>query len=144
MTIATIPTGPEAPIDPAVLARMASALFAALPGTPPSSVPALGSAGVPPGVQAPVNIAPPGSPLVSPAGFGPSVPGTPVPQGVLPGANLLPASPTPLASLAHRAPALLPHAPAGNGLPDQLLVATAPVEGGGVEEGDALVQRGLQ
>ena len=123
MTIATIPTGPEAPIDPAVLARMASALFAALPGTPPSSVPALGSAGVPPGVQAPVNIAPPGSPLVSPAGFGPSVPGTPVPQGVLPGANLLPASPTPLASLAHRAPALLPHAPAGNGLPDNVVTA---------------------
>ena len=70
-----------------------------------------------------MNIAPPGSPLVSPAGFGPSVPGTPVPQGVLPGANLLPASPTPLASLAHLAPALLPHAPAGNGLPDNVVTA---------------------
>ena len=123
MTIATLPAGPEAPIDPAVLARMASAMFAALPGTPPSSVPALGSAGVPAGVQAPVNIAPPGSPLVSPAGFGPSVPGTPIPQGVIPGANLLPASPTPLASLAHRAPALLPHAQAGNGLPDTVVTA---------------------
>jgi cysteine desulfurase/selenocysteine lyase len=115
--------GPEAPIDPAVLARMANALFAALPGTPPSSVPALGSGSVPAGVQAPVNIAPAGSPLASPAGFGPSVPGTPVPQGLVPGANLLPASPTPLASLAHRAPALLPHAQAGNGLPDNVLTA---------------------
>ena len=135
MTIANLPTGPEAPIDPAVLARMASAMFAALPGTPPSSVPALGSAGVPPGVQAPVNIAPPGSPLVSPAGFGPSVPGTPVPQGVVPGANLLPASPTPLASLAHRAPALLPHAQAGNGVPDTVfgaLPAYEPRFGGAV------------
>ncbi|WP_448255006.1 family 2A encapsulin nanocompartment cargo protein cysteine desulfurase [Ottowia oryzae] len=126
MTIASLPSqtvGPEAPIDPAVLARMASAMFAALPGTPPSSVPALGSAGVPAGVQAPVNIAPPGSPLASPAGFGPSVPGTPIPQGAVPGANLLPASPTPLASLAHRAPALLPHAQAGNGLPDAVVTA---------------------
>ncbi|WP_326543175.1 family 2A encapsulin nanocompartment cargo protein cysteine desulfurase [Pseudorhodoferax sp.] len=126
MTIASLPSqavGPEAPIDPAVLARMANALFAALPGTPPSSVPALGTAGVPAGVQAPVNIAPPGSPLVSPAGFGPSVPGTPFPQGIAPGANLLPASPTPLASLAHRAPALLPHAQAGNGLPDTVVTA---------------------
>ncbi|RCW72815.1 family 2A encapsulin nanocompartment cargo protein cysteine desulfurase [Pseudorhodoferax soli] len=123
MTIASLPAGPEAPIDPAVLARMANALFAALPGTPPSSVPALGSAGSPAGVQAPVNIAPPGSPLVSPAGFGPSVPGTPIPQGIAPGANLLPASPTPLASLAHRAPALLPHAQAGNGVPDTVVSA---------------------
>lgn len=124
MTIASLPSqavGPEAPIDPAVLARMASAMFAALPGTPPDSVPALGSAGVPAGVQAPVNIAPPGSPLASPAGFGPSVPGTPMPQGLVPGANLLPASPTPLASLAHRAPALLPHAQAGNGVPDTVI-----------------------
>ena len=126
MTIASLPSqavGPEAPIDPAVLARMANAMFAALPGTPPSSIPARGSAGVPAGVQAPVNIAPPGSPLVSPAGFGPSVPGTPFPQGIAPGANLLPASPTPLASLAHRVPALLPHAQAGNGLPDTAVTA---------------------
>ena len=126
MTIASLPSqavGPEAPIDPAVLARMASAMFAALPGTPPESVPALGTGGVPAGVQAPVNIAPPGSPLVSPAGFGPSVPGTPFPQGIAPGANLLPASPTPLASLAHRAPALLPYAQAGNGLPDTVVTA---------------------
>ena len=123
MTIASLPAGPEAPIDPAVLARMANALYAALPGTPPSSLPSLGSAGSPAGVQAPVNIAPPGSPLVSPAGFGPSVPGTPIPQGIAPGANLLPASPTPLASLAHRAPALLPHAQAGNGVPDTVVSA---------------------
>jgi cysteine desulfurase/selenocysteine lyase len=105
--------GFEAPFDPAVLAQMASAMFAALPG------------GEAPGVQAPVNVAPPGSPLASPAGFGPGVPGTPVPQGLVPGANLLPASPTPLASLAHRAPALLPHATAANGLPDTV-VSTVP------------------
>ncbi|WP_309972192.1 family 2A encapsulin nanocompartment cargo protein cysteine desulfurase [Variovorax guangxiensis] len=87
---------------------MASAMFAALPG-----------AGAP-GVQAPVNIAPPGSPLASPAGVGPGVPGTPIPQGQVPGTNLIPASPTPVLSLAHRAPALLPHATAANGVPDHV------------------------
>jgi len=102
-----LPRQPEAPFDPAVLARMASQLFAALPGQ-----------ATPPGAQAPSQLAPAGSPLVSPAGFGPSVPGTPIPQGQVPGTNLLPGSPTQLPSLAHRAPSLLPHAVAGNGAPD--------------------------
>ena len=121
---------------------MATALFAAKPGeapdlsaspaaglptTPPGAVPGFAQAlsPVPAGVQAPVNIAPPGSPLVSPAGFGPSVPGTPIPPGMVPGSNIVPASPTPLVSLAHRAHALLPHATAGNGLPDTV-VSTLP------------------
>jgi cysteine desulfurase/selenocysteine lyase len=108
---AGLPQAAEAPFDPAVLARMATQLFAALPGQ------------AAPGVQAPANIAPPGSPLASPAGFGPSVPGTPIPQGQVPGANLVPASPTQLPSLANRAPALLPHAAAGNGVPDSVLSA---------------------
>jgi cysteine desulfurase/selenocysteine lyase len=110
----------EAPFDPAILARMASAMFSALPGTPPTSLPGVAS-GLVPGAQFPANVAPPGSPLVSPAGFGPSVPGTPIPQGQIPGANVLPASPTQLPSLANRAPALLPHAVAGNGVPDGVL-----------------------
>nr|WP_267898708.1 family 2A encapsulin nanocompartment cargo protein cysteine desulfurase [Variovorax sp. PMC12] len=108
----------EAPFDPAILARMASAMFSEVPGA-----------------QFPANVAPPGSPLVSPAGFGPSVPGTPIPQGHIPGANLVPASPTQLPSLANRAPALLPHAVAGNGVPDSVLsVAPAfePRSGGSV------------
>ncbi|MDM0037666.1 family 2A encapsulin nanocompartment cargo protein cysteine desulfurase [Variovorax sp. J22G21] len=104
-----LPQAAEAPFDPAVLARMASQLFAALPGQ-----------AVPPGVQAPSQLAPPGSPLVSPAGFGPSVPGTPIPQGQVPGTNLIPGSPTQVLSLGNRAPALLPHAAAGNGAPDHL------------------------
>ena len=108
----------EAPFDPAILARMARAMFSEVPGA-----------------QFPANVAPPGSPLVSPAGFGPSVPGTPIPQGQIPGANLVPASPTQLPSLANRAPALLPHATAGNGVPDSVLsVAPAfePRSGGSV------------
>ncbi len=108
----------EAPFDPAILARMASAMFSEVPGA-----------------QFPANVAPPGSPLVSPAGFGPSVPGTPIPQGQIPGTNLVPASPTQLPSLANRAPALLPHAVAGNGVPDTVLsVAPAfePRSGGAV------------
>ena len=108
------------PFDPAVLARMATELFAAKPfGAGASLLPPLSV----PGVQAPANIAPPGSPLVSPAGFGPSVPGTPIPQGQIPGTNVLPASPTHVLSLANRAPALLPVAPAGNGVPDKLFSA---------------------
>lgn len=107
-----IPTsGAQPPFDPALLASMASALFGALPGEQARAA----------GVQAPVSLAPAGSPLVSPAGFGPGVPGTPIPQGQVPGTNLLPASPTPVLSLAHRAPALLPHAAAGNGLPDNVV-----------------------
>ncbi|MBV7454493.1 SufS family cysteine desulfurase [Acidovorax sp. sif1233] len=133
---ASVPATLQPPIDPALLAGLATALFAARPGeeprfagpaagrpsTPPGSLPGAGQGTPwPPGVQAPVNIAPAGSPLVSPAGFGPGVPGTPIPQGLVPGANLVPASPTPLASLAHRAPALLPHAVAGNGVPDSVI-----------------------
>jgi cysteine desulfurase/selenocysteine lyase len=90
-----------------MLAQMASAIYGTL------SMP-------PPGVQAPGNMAPPGSPLASPAGLGPGVPGTPVPQGLIPGANLMPASPTQALTPVNRAPSMLPAAPAGNGVPDKL------------------------
>ncbi|MFL9877700.1 family 2A encapsulin nanocompartment cargo protein cysteine desulfurase [Herbaspirillum rhizosphaerae] len=110
---AGVPEPSGAPFDPAVLARLATEFFAT-PPAPPFT---------PHGVQAPGNIAPPGSPLVSPAGFGPSVPGTPIPQGQIPGTNLIPASPTQVLSLGNRAPALAPVAPAGNGVPDKLLSA---------------------
>nr|WP_229223823.1 family 2A encapsulin nanocompartment cargo protein cysteine desulfurase [Duganella sp. sic0402] len=137
MPAASEPAG--APFDPAALARLANALFQAGPGAGSSG--ALGPAGahapaaantpapaVAPfgtplgvhGVQAPANIAPPGSPLASPAGLGPNVPGTPIPQGQAPGTNLIPASPTQVLSLGNRAPALAPVAPAGNGVPDKV------------------------
>ncbi|MDQ7969679.1 MAG: family 2A encapsulin nanocompartment cargo protein cysteine desulfurase [Oxalicibacterium faecigallinarum] len=123
-----LPSVQGAPIDPALLSQMANAFFSALPAgsaglpsTQPSSLPGLGQLSPSLGAQAPVNIAPPGSPLASPAGLGPAVPGTPIPQGQLPGTNLIPASPTPLASLANRAPALLPHAVAPNGVPDTVI-----------------------
>jgi cysteine desulfurase/selenocysteine lyase len=117
-----VPFAPAAPFDPAVLARMASEFFAAPPSG--SSFGQLsGPPSGPPGVQAPGNIAPAGSPLVSPAGFGPGLPGTPLPQGQVPGANLIPASPTQVLSLGNRAPALAPVAPAGNGVPDKLFSA---------------------
>jgi len=125
MTTAISPPTGAAPFDPGLIASMASALFGALPGEQARA----------PGVQAPVNLAPAGSPLVSPAGLGPGVPGTPIPQGQVPGTNLLPASPTPVLSLAHRAPSLLPHAQAGNGLPDTVvtqLPAYEPRFGSGV------------
>jgi cysteine desulfurase/selenocysteine lyase len=109
---AGVPEISGAPFDAAVLARLATEMFAAPPFAPH-------------GVQAPGNIAPPASPLSSPAGFGPNVPGTPIPQGQLPGTNLIPASPTQVLSLGNRAPALIPAAQAGNGVPDKAL-STAP------------------
>ena len=119
-----------APFDPALLARMATELFAAPPfaappfGAPAFAAPAFASSPfAAPGVQAPGNIAPAGSPLVSPAGFGPSVPGTPIPQGQIPGTNMIPGSPTQVLSLGNRAPALMPVAQAGNGVPDKILSA---------------------
>jgi len=108
-----------------MLAQMASAIYGSL------SMP-------PPGVQAPGNMAPPGSPLASPAGLAPGVPGTPVPgipgagspfsQGLIPGANLMPASPTQALTPVNRAPAMLPAAPAGNGVPDKLFSAVPAYE----------------
>ncbi|MBA5688388.1 family 2A encapsulin nanocompartment cargo protein cysteine desulfurase [Rugamonas apoptosis] len=103
---------------------MANDLFAARPFATPAGAP---------GVQAPANIAPAGSPLASPAGLGPGVPGTPMPQGQAPGSNLIPASPTQVPSLANRMPALAPAALAGNGVPDKIHGAVPAYEprGGG-------------
>ncbi|WDZ98429.1 family 2A encapsulin nanocompartment cargo protein cysteine desulfurase [Herbaspirillum sp. WKF16] len=109
------PAAPEpagAPFDPALLARLATELFAQSPGAPPFA---------PHGAQAPVNPAPPASPLSGPAGLGQGVPGTAIPQGLAPGLNLAPSSPHQVLSLGNRAPALLPAAQAGNGVPDKLL-----------------------
>jgi len=141
-----VPQPAGAPFDPAVLARLANELFAASPFAAPSFAPPSLAPGASaqqlapppqaqqfapsaarqfsaPGVQAPANLAPAGSPLASPAGLGPAVPGTPIPQGQVPGTNLIPASPTQVLTLANRAPALLPSAPAGNGVPDKALGA---------------------
>ncbi len=112
---------------------MATELFAAKPDGFPSpagfsAVP--GASGLPgaPGAQVPVNIAPPGSALANPAGFGPGVPGTPIPQGQIPGSNLVQGSPTQALSLGNRAPALVPHAVAPNGVPDHVLSAVPAYE----------------
>lgn len=120
---------PAPPVDPELVAQWAKTLFGALPSGSPAT------ALLPQGVQAPVNIAPAGSPLASAAGLGPSVPGTPIPQGQIPGTNLLPGSPTPVFSLANRIPALQPHAVSGNGIPENVttqLPAYEPRFGGNV------------
>ena len=103
---------PAPPFDPAALARLATKLFAA----PPFS-----GSSLPHGAQPPVNVAPPASPLSGPAGLGQGVPGTAIPQGLAPGVNLIPSSPHQVLSLGNRAPALLPAAQAGNGVPDKVL-----------------------
>ncbi|WP_322044778.1 family 2A encapsulin nanocompartment cargo protein cysteine desulfurase [Paraburkholderia sp. J67] len=139
--------------DPAQLARLANAFFNAPPGgvaapplaAPPPAAPevAAGSGavgGLPsalpaaaPALASLSNPAPPGSPLAGPGGTGTGVPGLSLPQGRVPGANLLPGSPTHVLSLGNRAPALAPHAVAQNGLPDQavsVLPALEPRAGG--------------
>jgi cysteine desulfurase/selenocysteine lyase len=137
----TLPAGLP---DPATLARLATEFFAALPGGGVSS-----SSAVPAGsvtdasssasfasalpVAAPVlstvsNPAPAGSPLAGPGGFGTGVPGAALPQGKVAGANLLPSAPTHVLSLANRAPALVPHAVAQNGLPDSVVTIAPALE----------------
>lgn len=101
---------PAPPIDPALLARLATELFAAPPFAPH-------------GVQPPANVAPPASPLASPAGLGQGVPGTAIPLGQVPGTNLIPSSPHQVLALGNRAPALAPAAQAGNGAPDKAFAA---------------------
>lgn len=106
--------------DPAVLARLASEFFAALPGqlAPPASG----------GVPVPVNPHPAGLSL-PPGAIGPSTPSA-VPFGAIPpGANLLPHSPQSVANAGASAPALVPHAQAPNGVPDLVLTAAPGYDG---------------
>jgi cysteine desulfurase / selenocysteine lyase len=121
--------------DPETLARLANGFFAAFPG----SAPAIGS-GVPgsapselaaaaPALPASTNPVPPGSPMAGPGGAGSGVPGAAIPQGKIPGANLAPSAPTHVLSLGNRAPGLLPHAAAQNGLPDNLVTVAPALDG---------------
>ncbi len=116
--------------DPATLTRLANEFFAALPGSTPVGRGVPGSApselaAAAPALPASTNPVPPGSPFAGPSGAGSGIPGAAIPQGKVPGANLAPSAPTHVLSLGNRAPALLPHAAAQNGLPDNL-VTVAP------------------
>ncbi|TDV17245.1 family 2A encapsulin nanocompartment cargo protein cysteine desulfurase [Paraburkholderia caballeronis] len=121
--------------DPSMLARLATEFFSALPGgaaVPDVSAGSGAVGGVPSALPAaaPIlssvgNPVPPGSPLAGPGGAGTGVPGLSLPQGRVPGANLLPGAPTHVLSLGNRIPALAPHAAAQNGLPDSV-VSIAP------------------
>lgn len=110
-SIAEIPETPASPLDTVALAQLASSMFRSLPGDVPA-VPVRGA-------QPPANWAPGGSPLAAPSGFSPNVPGTPIPLGQVPGSNLLPSSPSTSLALSNRADTVLPHAQAGNGVPDK-------------------------
>nr|WP_314705923.1 family 2A encapsulin nanocompartment cargo protein cysteine desulfurase [uncultured Comamonas sp.] len=110
-----MPSSPPSPLDTGALARLASELFRSLPGTATPS-PAFGS-------QPPASLAPGGSPLASPSGLSPNVPGTPITQGHMPGANFTPSSPSHVLSLGNRMGVAIPHASAGNGVPDKAFTA---------------------
>lgn len=110
---AALPASPPPPLDTGALARIASELFRSLPG---ATAPAFGA-------QPPVNLAPGGSPLAGPSGLSPNVPGTPIVQGQIPGANFTPSSPSYVLSLGNRVGVVIPHASAGNGVPDKAFTA---------------------
>jgi cysteine desulfurase/selenocysteine lyase len=138
-----VPQSPPAGLpDPATLARLATEFFTALPGAGVSSalpagnvadvtsLPSFASA-LPvaaPALSSASNPAPAGSPLAGPGGFGTGVPGAAPPQGKVAGANLLPSAPTHVLSLGNRAPALVPHATAQNGLPDSAVTIAPALE----------------
>jgi cysteine desulfurase/selenocysteine lyase len=135
---APAPVLPAGLPDPAQLARLASAFFNALPGdvaSPGASAHSSAVGGIPSALPAaaPIlssvsNPAPPGSPLAGPAGTGTGVPGLSLPQGKVPGANVLPGAPTHVLSLGNRTPALVPHAAAQNGLPDRVATVAPALE----------------
>ncbi|HXZ10541.1 MAG TPA: family 2A encapsulin nanocompartment cargo protein cysteine desulfurase, partial [Paraburkholderia sp.] len=116
-------------------AQLATAFFSALPGADPfaSASPASASPAPALPLAAPElalvsNPAPAGSPLAGPGGTGTGVPGASLPQGKAPGANLAPSAPTHVLSLGNRAPALVPHAAAQNGVPDTALTVAPALE----------------
>ncbi|NIC43779.1 family 2A encapsulin nanocompartment cargo protein cysteine desulfurase [Aquabacterium sp. A08] len=122
---ASVPTGLPNPAD---LARLASQMFAALPGPAPGSAGGLQATSAVGGVPVPANPQPAGLSL-PPGSFGPSTPAAVPVVGALPGSNLAPTSPqTPLNAVAS-APALVPHAPAANGVPDHALEAAPGYDG---------------
>ncbi|SAK99388.1 cysteine desulfurase, SufS family [Caballeronia pedi] len=114
--------------DVATLARLANAFFSSVPGSATPAAASLGSGGgesisaalpfTAPATSVASNPAPPGSPLAGPGGTGTGVPGLSIPQGIAPGANLAPSSPLHVLSIGNRAPALVPHAVAHDGVPD--------------------------
>ncbi len=113
----TNPAPPPGLPDVATLARLAGEFFSALPGAGP----AMG------GVPVPTNPQPAG--LSLPPGItGPSTPAATSPS-LPPGANLVPDSPQSPANAVASTPALLPHAQAGNGVPDGALVAAPAYDG---------------
>jgi len=115
MATAEVPstTLPPGLPDPAELARLAAEYFAALPAQAAGA-----SRG---GVPFAANPQPPGVSL-PPATLGPSTPSS-VPGGAIPPAsNLVPHSPLTAANFVASTPALVAHAQAPNGVPDNALV----------------------
>ncbi|MFM0324197.1 family 2A encapsulin nanocompartment cargo protein cysteine desulfurase [Caballeronia glebae] len=121
--------------DAATLARLANEFFSSVPGSATPAAASIGSGGgesisaalpfTAPATSVASNPAPPGSPLAGPGGTGTGVPGLSLPQGYVPGANLAPSSPMHVLSIGNRAPALVPHAIAHDGVPD-LVQTVAP------------------
>jgi cysteine desulfurase/selenocysteine lyase len=95
-------------LDPAAIAKLAGELFANWPGAAPQ---------VPQVAQAPANVHPAGV-TPPPGSTGPATPNVQPLAAAAPGANLAPSSPQHPAALAAQWPSSLPHAPAGNGVPD--------------------------
>jgi len=110
-------SAPPGLMDVATLARLATELFTALPGSPATGGNPLPSNPHPAGLSLPPGVTGPSNP-------------TTVPFGALPpGANLLPSSPQSAGNAVASAPSLVPHAQAPNGVPDNALVAAPGYDG---------------
>lgn len=115
-TDALNPVPPSALPDTSVLARLANEFFSAPPGRSAGS-----------GMPLPAHPQPAGASL-PPGVMGPATPAA-VPFGTPPVANLMPTSAQSPGNLLASVPSLVPHAPAGNGLPDHVLEAAPGYDG---------------
>ena len=112
------PVPPAGLPDPDILARLATQIFAALPGAAGVGVPGTLPANPVPGNPLP------GGFSAGPLANGPALPGT-----LLPGGNLAPTSPQDVAGGAASLPALAPKAVAANGVPDIAAVVPPALNG---------------
>lgn len=109
--------GAPVPPDVAALARMASELFSALPGSPATGGNPLPSNPQPAGLTLPPGAAGPSNPASVPFGATP------------PGANVVPTSPQSAGNAVASTPSLVPHAIAPNGVPDHAVEAAPGYDG---------------
>ncbi len=126
MSIQTLTSDEQSPLDVAALTQLASEFFSALPGEAVEAqavtklAPSTNALG---GVPAPVSVLPAGASL-GPLTNGPQLLGT-----IVPGGNATPQSPQSVLNLGASTPSLVPHSAAPNGIPDHASIVPPAVDG---------------